>query len=124
MEIARALRVVDLLKKEAGNMTLLQTQILLAVMDAEGSSELTQPELAKRFETTVASVSRSIDKLALGTVLDPTTKAYRIGPELLSKSLRARRILEPKRCVYLSAAGSCGGSWRTSGKEVLNDYPR
>jgi DNA-binding MarR family transcriptional regulator len=66
-------------------MTLLQTQILLAVMDAEGSSELTQPELAKRFETTVASVSRSIDKLALGTVLDPTTKAYRIGPELLKK---------------------------------------
>jgi len=75
MEIKSGQNMVRLLTAEVGNMTLLQVGILLAVMAEPG---ITMPELEKRFKTTRATVSRSVDKLREETVFNPETGKHEI----------------------------------------------
>jgi len=73
MEIGAVLRVIDFLRQETQNVTMLQAGMLLAVMDRPG---ITQPALGKFFRTTQATVSRNVHKLAKATVQDPETGTY------------------------------------------------
>jgi DNA-binding MarR family transcriptional regulator len=56
MDIKKLHDVLDLLKQEVGNVTLLQLQILLNIIIAE---TVTQQELIEKYRTTAATISRN-----------------------------------------------------------------
>jgi DNA-binding MarR family transcriptional regulator len=101
MEISRLNNTLEFLRREAGNFTLLQTQILLAVMDEPG---ITQPDLGKRFGTTQATVCRTVNLMRTREVQDPISRkfSHKEGFLLLKEDVEdARRI-----AVFLTEKGA------------------
>jgi DNA-binding MarR family transcriptional regulator len=81
--------------------TLLQVEVLLLVMENEG---ITQPELSKRLNTTQATITRTIQKLAHSVYQNPNTnRQEQFGLGLLEASEWAEdsRI----RAVFLTEKG-------------------
>lgn len=106
MEIQKLMAATELIRKKIGTITLLQTGMLLAVMENDG---IMMSDLVEMFKTTRAAVSRNVGKLtkpgSVGpkTVHTPIVKAGLLYSREWDSDTRAKAVFLTKEGKALRA---------------------
>jgi len=110
----------EFIRSEIGNVSILQVQILIYVMINDGCA---QAELASRFQTTAATISRNLNNLSTNTL----SREKVGGVEVVTAGLGYLRFeVDPeetrRHLIYLTESGQALReklAWTLKGKKEL-----